>query len=165
MWSKLIYRDQHGKWRWKKDVSRKVRKHDVAGTIDKSNGRPYIHYDYKRYSMSKVIACMLGLRQTKNLVLDHIDGVPLNNDLSNLRMCSQKQNVQNSYRKDKQSCPFQGVYKSNSGKYYTKHSNTYLGTYDQPQQAYDVYVMYLANNLGTEHMPAHIYQHYLNITK
>ena len=80
----------------------------------------------------------------KNIVIDHIDGNPLNNRLSNLRICSQNDNNKNaSIRKDNTS-GYKGVYFdkiSNKWKssIQSNKKRIILGLFNTPEEAYAAY--------------------------
>ena len=72
-------------------------------------------------------------------VVDHIDGDKLNNNVSNLRIVTHRENVSLARNKS----GFIGAYKSKSGRYVSKiHVNgeTFLlGTFDTPEEANRAY--------------------------
>jgi len=73
-------------------------------------------------------------------VVDHIDGNPMNNNISNLRWCSRSQNSMNS-KSRKGSSKYKGVYFSKSNKGWCAcikpkgHTTIHLGTFKSEEGA------------------------------
>lgn len=77
--------------------------------------------------------------------IDHIDGNPANNDISNLRECSQAENSQNRKKPITNTSGYLGVCfnkKSNKWQANIRHSNKlhHLGLFHTPDQAYQAYL-------------------------
>jgi len=75
-------------------------------------------------------------------VVDHIDGNPLNNCRSNLRICTQAENIRNKGKRIDNTTGFCGVFKSWKGfmaKIRANGKQFYLGTYPTPEQAARAY--------------------------
>ena len=75
-------------------------------------------------------------------IIDHIDGVTLNNQKSNLRFCTASQNQHNRKINSNNTTEFKGV--SPNGKGYKAQiqlngKRTYLGIRDTPEEAYELY--------------------------
>ena len=109
-----------------------------AGHISSTDGYLYVCLDRTVYMVHRVLWKLLKKEEPPE-TLDHIDGNPLNNHISNLRECSQKQNTINRNR-TKNVTGVAGVYKSNTkGKYYAQikanDTNLYLGTFSSLEEA------------------------------
>lgn len=81
--------------------------------------------------------------------VDHIDGNPLNNKRSNLRLVTHRQNLQN--RHHKKSSKYPGVsWDWNTHKWKAQitvnRKNLYLGVYQTEEQAYQIYKNAVSNN-------------------
>ena len=98
-------------------------------TIRKNNG------SYTTLSMHRLI---VGLTNPK-IFTDHIDGNGLNNQRSNLRVCTPKQNQRNRKSCINSSSKYLRVYKNKYGKYIVniKYDNKqiYLGTFIDERRA------------------------------
>lgn len=72
-----------------------VRSKKAVGTITNSNGKKYwsVKFKGRRLRAHRVICIISSIYIDKTLVVDHIDGNGLNNNLSNLRVCSQAENM------------------------------------------------------------------------
>lgn len=102
--------------RWSDTVSKRYAGKPV-GCLG-ANGYYHFRYKQKAYSVHRVILEKhLGRNLGKDEVVDHIDGNPLNNALSNLRVCSRSQNGMNSKGR-KSSTGIKGVRLRKDGRYY-----------------------------------------------
>jgi hypothetical protein len=71
-------------------------------------------------------------------MVDHINGDGLDNRRANIRVCSARENRQNSRRKLSNVCGFKGVSPSKSkwmARINTEAGQTYLGVFDRPEDA------------------------------
>jgi len=78
----------------------------------------------------------------KHLQVDHINGDILDNRKSNLRMCSQAQNMQNSPKQKNNTSGYKGVYKNGlswMAKIMVDHRAIYLGTFSTKERAAEEY--------------------------
>lgn len=97
-------------------------------------------------SAHRVVLAMNGIDVPKGMVIDHIDGNPLNNRLSNLRVCTHGQNIANNrgYRNGDhtpRSLP-KGVYRN--GKRYNSYITIngvkhYVGRFKTPEEASEAF--------------------------
>jgi hypothetical protein len=104
--------------------------------------RPYAVHDRlgKRYYMHRVLTTA-----PKGMVVDHINGDPLDNRRGNLRVVGQGQNIRN--QKARSSCGYKGVYHLRGR--WTSHvkrgdHTIYVGTFDTLEdaaRAYDAAVL------------------------
>lgn len=83
-----------------KNSERLKRNGTIAGTksFDNRTGLPHmwrVHYKGKRWAIHRIIILMQGYELGGEFVVDHIDGNPFNNNLTNLRILSQTHNTQN----------------------------------------------------------------------
>lgn len=69
----------------------------------------------------QVLHILPWVMSKQGLVIDHLDGNPLNNQLNNLRICSQKENMRNTFR-----------YGFREGISYDSTHNKYKAYIDQP---------------------------------
>lgn len=80
----------------------------------------------------------------EGLIIDHIDGNPLNNSKQNLRSCSHVQNCMNKKMLKNNTTGYKGVwFNKSSGKYvaeiYVNKIRIFLGEYSTPEIAGDAY--------------------------
>jgi len=84
---------------------------------------------------------LLGLKNPSDIV-DHINGNPLDNRRSNLRICVQSENSKNSKLSINNTLGYPGIKITPTGKYYTRitvdYKEIYLGTFDNLQDAIKV---------------------------
>jgi len=88
---------------------------------------------------------ILGLKETGEHV-DHINGNGLDNTKKNLRICSRDENGRN--RRPNKGYKYKGVIKSNGNKYVAKIKREYLGTYNTPEEAANIYNKYAKKYFG-----------------
>lgn len=83
-------------------------------------------------------------------MLDHIDGNPANNAITNLRECSMSQNQANKKRRCDNASGYKGVYFSTYRKHQNKPwtaslrlngKNRFVGRYKTPEEAHVAYVL------------------------
>ena len=132
----LDYDPETGVLRWKED-----RGHMKAGSVAGSHGHPSNPYYaikidkvlYKNHRLAWLI--VFGWMPE---AIDHIDGDPSNNRLSNLRACTMTQNKGNSRRYKNNKLGFKGVHRSGD-KYraYVQHNGAkhHLGYFDTVEAA------------------------------
>jgi len=86
-----------------------------AGSVSTINNKQYwkVRIDGRSYRVHRLIVLLNGLNLTKDLVVDHLDGNSLNNKLSNLRVCTQEENMQfvNTKNSEIQGVSYNKVYK------------------------------------------------------
>ena len=106
-----------------------------GGTYVRSSPR----IDKERCYLHRLI---LGIDANSLLVVDHIDGDPLNNKKSNLQICSQSVNMQKSSRRAGLT-GFRGVVKTPPGKFAARinvhNSARHLGTFSSAEEAARAY--------------------------
>lgn len=127
---------------------------------DKKSGRVYVHGNEPakpnsgRGSKRKLICLHRFLTDAPfGYVVDHVDRNPLNNKMSNLRIVTQGENTQNARKtKTTTSSGVRGVYwhkKNNkwAAKVQIRGKSTFLGLYDDLQEAEKVVVEYRKKNM------------------
>ena len=138
----LSYAPETGEFVWIKS-SKGTGVGDKAGTM--LNGRIAINVDGRRY-LAHRLAWLYVYGEAPGKFIDHIDGNPANNRISNLRLCSQSENLQNQRRaKANSRSGFLGV----SWRKQTKKWRAVicigrkakeLGHFDSPEEAHAAYV-------------------------
>jgi hypothetical protein len=103
-----------------------------------------VHVPYKPHLNIKMHRQILGLEKGDGLVVDHIDGNKLNNQRSNLRICSMKENARNSRKRKTTASGYKGAYWHALAKKWRamiKHNGKYvhLGFFDTPELANAAY--------------------------
>lgn len=76
--------------------------HDFAGSKGKGNNDSEFYrvgYQNKEYKVHRIIWILHNGSIPDDIVVDHIDGNPLNNDISNLRIVTQEINCKNSSKR------------------------------------------------------------------
>jgi len=94
---------------------------------------------------TKIRMHQLIMNPPDGFCVDHIDGNTMNNQRSNLRICTQAENGRNSRINKTHSTGFKGVYQAKSGRYIAHILSSgrlkHLGTFDTPEEAYEVWCM------------------------
>lgn len=96
-----------------------------------SNGEPQewsIRLFNKSYRAHRIIAVLLGHELSRNMAINHIDNNPHNNSISNLEICTQKQNMGLTKRHVSPDINF-CISEENHSKFDTKMNKTYLTQY------------------------------------
>lgn len=136
----FTYDPESGVIAWK--VSPKKSADGRAGTV-KKDGYLYIRYQGKQY-LAHRIAFYLHHGKWPS-VIDHINGVKIDNRISNLREASVAENNRNRGIQSNNTSGYKGVsYHKATGKYHAKIQShgkpRSLGYFDTPEDAYSAYV-------------------------
>jgi hypothetical protein len=136
----LQYDAETGEFRWLKQMSRKIRAGDLAGTL---TGDRYCKITIKgRQYRAHQLAWLYVTGEWCPLMIDHRDGDPLNNRWDNLRRATRSQNNANRGPHRNNACGLKGVSRNRSGWRATIHKNRrrhYLGIFRTPQAAHAAY--------------------------
>lgn len=84
--------------------------------------------------MTRMHRLLMNINDPK-IIIDHIDGNRLNNQKSNLRVCTIKENTRNRSADKGGTSKFKGVYRSRSGKWCALINRKHLGTFSTEEQA------------------------------
>lgn len=105
------------------------------------DGKPMVH--------AKLHRILMGVLHEPSISVDHIDGDPLNNSKSNLRLCGQAQNSRNRPATAYSSTGYKGVFKVR-GRYRAiickNYKNIHLGYFTSAEEAALAY-----NKAAVEH--------------
>lgn len=133
-WETVFYYDESSPsgLKWKVDIysGRKqsilsIKSGSIAGTPQyRKNGTPskwIVKYKGKNYSVSKIVYILINGYVDNNILIDHVDRNPFNNNISNLRAVSENINLKNKNFQINNSSGFTGVSIRTAGgvKYYT----------------------------------------------
>jgi len=138
---RVTYSHKTGLFKWKKSKYSRAVEGEVAGRPTTA-GHVQLSIEGKRYAAHRLVYLYVyGKMPNKTLVVDHINGNKQDNRLSNLRVVSHAQNLQNSKRSKANSSGYKGVtFEKNIGKwraYITKnYKTTKLGFFDTKEEAY-----------------------------
>lgn len=140
----LDFDQETGTFTWKAPTSRRVRAGDVAGCKHKRDGRIYIGIDGRLYKAHRLAWLYVhGVWPPSGI--DHKDGDPSHNWMSNLRPADQAANMQNLRKphSDNRS-GFLGVQQRCNGRFSANIScrgaRTYLGTFATAEAAHQAYL-------------------------
>lgn len=140
----LSYDASSGTFKWIRTNSRRKVAGSPAGVRHKVDGRIYIGVDGRLYKAHRL--AWLYMHGTWPLGgIDHIDGNPANNAISNLRTADQSENMQNLHRPHRDSSTgFLGVTRRR-GRFEARIScrgdRRLLGTFDTAEEAHAAYLM------------------------
>ena len=117
---------------------------DRAGTPDPSRRYWRLRVFGKMHRAHKLV-WLLNTKEWPTKNIDHKDGDPENNDFSNLRQCTQRENNQNRKKSRNNSSGYLGVHwRKDMGKWVAQISHKgkriYLGGYETPEKAYNAYL-------------------------
>lgn len=112
---------------------------DIIGSPDR-HGHLLFYVDGRKYLAHRLAWLYVYRRWPKTI--DHINGIPYDNRITNLRECTQAQNTRNKCISRRNTSGFKGVSRCR-GRWNAKimHDGTAysLGCYDTPQEAADAY--------------------------
>lgn len=100
-WESVVYYDETSPscLRWKIDIYSKLKKNISAGDPagnKRVRGEYRLEYDYSKYYCHRIIWLLFNRDSfDKTKVIDHVDGDPSNNKISNLRLVTHLVNGQN----------------------------------------------------------------------
>jgi len=125
-------------------VRRKRDEYEPKITFDKGTGYYRVYLNGKLYLLHRLLAQAFIPNPEGKPFVDHIDGNPLNNALSNLRWATATENQRNSKKRKDNTSDFRGVsFHKASGKWqaqiYVNGKNNHLGLYDTPEEAAAAY--------------------------
>ena len=106
--------------RWRKNKYSGIRNNilsvsagQVAGTKQyRTNGKPskwMVKVDGKNYSVSKIVYILVNGYVPNDVIIDHIDRNPFNNNINNLRAVSENENLKNKEFQRNNTTGFTGV--------------------------------------------------------
>lgn len=135
----LVYDEATGLFTWRINVSRKTRAGRAAGVV--SRGRMFIGIDGAHYFAHR-LAWLYVHGGWPSKEIDHINGDPLDNRLTNLRDVPHRINLQNMRRPMKTSAlGILGVSRNSNGKNYrARIGDRHLGTFTRTGDASAAYV-------------------------
>jgi len=139
----LHYDPETGHFTWLKSVSSRLRAGGRAGR-ERTNRYRYVTVQRVRYAEHR-LAILLTIGSWPEHEVDHINGNPWDNRISNLRVCTHAENHQNRKMPSHNRTGFQGVtwhkqrskwraYVGVSGKH--KH----IGLFDTKEEAHEAYL-------------------------
>lgn len=111
------------------------------------------YINHKSHTHGSIGIQRLIMNAPKGMVVDHIDGNPLNNQKSNLRICTQEQNTHNSKKPNTNKSGFKGVYFDKVlGKYRAliriNKKQKHLGCFKKAEDAAKVYDQFATQTRG-----------------
>lgn len=138
----LDYDPETGLFRWKVDVSRIAKQGSIAGHLS-GKGYRAISFQGKSY-LSHRLAWLIVYGEWPPYGIDHINGVPDDNRIANLRSIPQSLNVQNLRRaRADNTIGFLGVTRAGkrfSARIWVAGKSKRYGCYDTPEEAHEAYL-------------------------
>jgi hypothetical protein len=140
----LDYDPETGIFRWKKPTSNRVRVGDESGRWDSKGGR-CVAVGGVRYLAHRLAWFYVHGKWPKEEI-DHINGIPSDNRLANLREASKFQNTQNSRIRSHNTTGYKGIvkYQHDKNRFVAVirafNKVHHLGIFDTPLEAHLAYV-------------------------
>ena len=147
----LHYNPDNGHFTWIKTTSPRVKVGAVAD-IAISHGYKYIGIDKQKYRVHR-LAWLYMCGKFPEYYVDHIDGNPLNNALSNLREATHKQNLFNSKKPIHNTSGYKGVhFHKGTNKWravaYVDNYPQHIGLFKTAEKASEAYQSWCVKNRG-----------------
>lgn len=139
----LRYEPDTGKFFWLVARPRKTRAGDPAGHLNKK-GYIEIRYNHITYQAHRIAWYFHTGKDPLTLQIDHINGDPADNRITNLRPATSAQNAKNIRKKKNTTSTYKGVsWHKKSGKWQAQirvdGRSIYLGYYDNELEAHLAY--------------------------
>jgi hypothetical protein len=146
----LQYDKNTGDFFWLKPASNRAKVGQKAGTM--SHGYIYIAIDGKKYGAHR-LAWLYSYGEITKEIIDHIDGNPSNNCLSNLREATKQQNLHNLKKPITNTSGYKGVhFHKGSSKWRAvvtvNNKPKHLGMFQTPEEASVAYNNWCIANRG-----------------
>jgi hypothetical protein len=142
----------NGQLFWKKSIWSRAKEGRVAGGVYKKTGYFYINVNGKRYSRHRVIWEMHFGKIVEGLFIDHINRIPGDDRIENLRLASNRHNLYNTGTPKNNTTGFRGVCRWPNGCYRAtimiNKKSKYLGTFIPPEDAAQAYNFWAAKVAG-----------------
>lgn len=137
---KELFTYQDGHLIWQKPTSNRVKLGDKAGASDK-DGYVHVRVDKKDYLLHRLI--FLYHHGWLPRFVDHIDTIPSNNQIENLRPLTHSENIANG-KTTTSATGYRGVSRNKDGSYFAQvmknYKNHNLGKFDTAKEAHSAYL-------------------------
>jgi hypothetical protein len=139
----LSYDPETGLFTWKVRRNGFVKAGSTAGTVG-TGGYVYIRLDNRPF-MAHRLAWFFSFGEWPAQHIDHINGVPSDNRLSNIRPCSRHENMQNTAKYKNNTTGLSGAYLDKKRGCFTsvithQGKQTFLGTFASAELAHAAYI-------------------------
>lgn len=141
--TKLKYDPLPGQFTWISPTSRRVKVGDIAG-VERDDGYIRIKVNNVNYYAHR-LAWLFTYGNWPSINIDHINGDPSDNRVSNLRECNQTENNQNKIKQTNNSSGYTGVYYHKGAKKWMSYisingKRKHLGLFDDLLAASEAYL-------------------------
>lgn len=145
------YDKETGVITWKTITSKRAKIGSVAGHL--SHGYRIINIDKKKYFAHKIV-WMIENGSLPNSFIDHIDGNPLNNVITNLRLATHSQNMFNLKTPITNTSGYKGVHFHKGARKWRSvawqnNKPVHIGMFDDPIDAAKAYNNWCIQHRGT----------------
>ena len=142
----LSYSPTTGSLSWKISRSSRSKKDGEAGTVSSSGYKIIgVSINKKQYLLkAHRIAWFIYHKEMPPSIIDHINGDKLNNEISNIRSCTQQQNQMNRPKLQNNTSGYKGVSWASDRKKWRAHIRynnklIHIGQFDCPKEASKAY--------------------------